>query len=865
MELTGFGVLWRVKGTSWQYDDAVDVVDDDQRYTMRGLLPSTTYEVIVQSCNGDDSCSPWNDPNDPVEFTTPPGSTPTPTATATPTTVMAPAQVTGLSFPTADLTHNQFKVTWTAPDDGGADITRYEVLKRQSGSSWPSDDNADGVESANPPDAPLTFKTYTGQAASTTYVVKVRACNHAIDTTPKRCGSWSADGRATTLSTPVTIVAPGPVTAISFPDADIQHNAFKVAWKAPISNGGSPITHYHVQRVSGWPANVNGTTDVVRNKLSETYTGLTPTTTYAVKVRACNDPGGCGEWVDAQVMTALPPPSNLTVIPHPGLRATLRWDAITVPTGKSVDYILEIRATAEPGSDWPPLETADRNRHSRSSGNYHLNLLEIIMLDTAGSTHAKGLGHDPHSYEIRVKAIDRETLNSRPQNPIPDSPYSNRVVLIDSPIYDADGAAPASGNPSVSLSWIAIEKLFPRSGYGIGQYEFGYRKLSSDADHTLRDWIPDETAPTITYSPPHEQITPSTIGDTDVKMASFSSDNLTKSEIYGIQFKYFQTGKPTVYAARDVYAWISSERPDDGSRIATVPVRKRLTEKIYSYRICEDTFVNGTPEHWRALIRHALDQWEKAPSHWGLLPNIITMAHDEVYTAVDVAENPDVGLEAIGMKKPCAEYATFVKYVVMRMNNVSVADHNTFIEDLIVSLKLTGLFGTILQQVQDEDAVFAEIAMEDHTSTAHESLAAVSVFPHLARELGFSWCWVTDNKLNIAKACVIPNIDGLSSKADIYLRASAFVGDRIRIPGGDASVDKSDTYLLHSRSEYDAYCVLVHEAGHAVGLADAADGEGQEVNHASMSDSAVADSRSTSMHCSPTPFDVLAIRSLYRD
>ena len=120
VSLTGFGVLWRVKGTSWP-SQAQGVVNRNKRsHVMSGLTKNTTYEVSLQSCNGDNSCSAWTSP---LEFRTP-GMLP------------APPAPTNLAAGTA--TDSSVPLSWSAV----ANATKYRVEYRASGTSgWTTDDD----------------------------------------------------------------------------------------------------------------------------------------------------------------------------------------------------------------------------------------------------------------------------------------------------------------------------------------------------------------------------------------------------------------------------------------------------------------------------------------------------------------------------------------------------------------------------------------------------------------------------------------------------------------------------------------------------------------------------------------------------
>ena len=344
---------------------------------------------------------------------------------------------------------------------------------------------------------------------------------------------------------------------------------------------------------------------------------------------------------------------------------------------------------------------------------------------------------------------------------------------------------------------------------------------------------------------------------------------LESDYIYGIQFKYVKHGKPTVYAARDVYALPSASDPTDRGRIATIPVTDLLRDKTYAYRICESTFTIGAASHWRALINHAFKQWENAANYWGQLPTTLEMVRD-VYTESDVAGIPHLE-DTVGQGKPCANYSQFIDTFIRRfdlvMAGILVAPGGTVLGDprslatnLILSLRVTSLFGVTLLDVQEFDSVVSEVIADNDASMAHDLLEDVGVFPQFAKELGYSWCWRGD-----AQACVSVVVGGDVVKPDIFLKASAINSGNIAIPGGDGKITKADTYLLDcSDLSLSAYRRLVHEAGHAVGLISVARGVGHDQSHASINYSVMASPGRLPDYCAPTPFDQLAIYLLFR-
>ena len=102
---------------------------------------------------------------------------------------------------TADT--SSFTVNWAPPQNtDGETITGYDVLWRQSGSSWVENAATRLLATAR-------SHTVMGLDTNITYVVKVRACYGSTT-----CWDWSADGRITTVVS-MTTMPPGPPVPIT--------------------------------------------------------------------------------------------------------------------------------------------------------------------------------------------------------------------------------------------------------------------------------------------------------------------------------------------------------------------------------------------------------------------------------------------------------------------------------------------------------------------------------------------------------------------------------------------------------------------------------------------------------------------------
>lgn len=198
-------------------------------------------------------------------------------------TLVAPAPATAPGAPinlAAVRGNEKATVTWGAPlDDGGSEVTGYELRYLPSGGTWTDWATAtSGVE-------------VTGLANGTLYTFEVRAVNGV--------GEGPA---ASTTATPAT--APGMPTGVTAEGGAVRT---VVSWTAPTELGGLPVTYELRYFEKSTPGTTTGVTLDSEIANSQVVSGLASDATYVFEVRAINDAGPSG-WAPSNELTivALP-------------------------------------------------------------------------------------------------------------------------------------------------------------------------------------------------------------------------------------------------------------------------------------------------------------------------------------------------------------------------------------------------------------------------------------------------------------------------------------------------------------------------------------------------------------------------------
>ncbi|MDR1342243.1 MAG: YDG domain-containing protein, partial [Prevotellaceae bacterium] len=207
---------------------------------------------------------------------------------------------------TATPDNEQVTLSWSASASNGSAITKYQV--QVNGGGWTNNETANGTT--------YTY-TVTGLTNGIEYTFKVRAVNAADN------GAESVERKATPCTVPG---APQSFTATP------GNGQIALSWSAPVSDGGSAVTGYEVQKDgdAGW-------TNVPSSTPTYTFTSLASGTLYTFRVRAVNAAGsGAAAELPASVLL------TVTVVvgsrPYDGTAAAIISTATLngVPAGKAV-------------------------------------------------------------------------------------------------------------------------------------------------------------------------------------------------------------------------------------------------------------------------------------------------------------------------------------------------------------------------------------------------------------------------------------------------------------------------------------------------------------------------------------------------
>ena len=344
----------------------------------------------------------------------------------------APAQVTGL---TGDAANNSIILDWTAPDDGGSSITRYEYNTFQTASGpWATTGSSDAGYTITQTSAAEFPATLTN---GNSYTVRVRACN-AVG-----CGTSSAS----IAVTPRAPSAPGAPTGFTA-TAQVTLGGFTqvlLEWTAPAVDHDETITAYEYSSDNGstWRSVglITAGSVAVTGISGGSQGSFALGTEYTFRVRAVN---GVGNGTQSASDTATPynipsAPTNLTGSGSDGA-AVLNWTAASA-NGQT---LLRYEYSSDNGTTW---------RTTGGTGTSY------TATQTSAATPAD-LVNDT-AYTFRVRAVN--TLGAGPQS------GSVSVTPTDSTVPGkVTGLTGSPGDGSMTLNWTAPGD----GGEAITHYEY---------------------------------------------------------------------------------------------------------------------------------------------------------------------------------------------------------------------------------------------------------------------------------------------------------------------------------------------------------------------------------------------------------
>lgn len=263
--------------------------------TVTGLTNNTAYTFVVAATNAAGT-----------------GTASAASAAVTPFATTAPGAPTNV---TGTPGNAQVVLTWTAPADGGAQITRYTVTPYVGSTAQSGVVQVDGTPAA-------TTATVTGLTNGTAYTFRVTATNSAGTS-----ATYGASGSITPATTPGAPTI-GTMTA--------GGASVTVRWTAPSSNGGSALTGYVVTPYVG--ATAQTATTVTGTATSTVVSGLTNGTAYTFKVAAVNARGTGAQSAASAATTPLGAPGAPTAVTAvPGNQSLyLTWSAPASNGGSAI-------------------------------------------------------------------------------------------------------------------------------------------------------------------------------------------------------------------------------------------------------------------------------------------------------------------------------------------------------------------------------------------------------------------------------------------------------------------------------------------------------------------------------------------------
>lgn len=344
-----------------------------------------------------------------------------------------------------EVTANSVTLSWKPPqDNGGSEITAYVIEKRDlsHGGGW--------VPAVTYINAKNTHAVVPRLLEGTKYEFRVMAEN--------------LQGRSDALTTESPIVAknqydvPGCPNKPELVDSDKDH--IKIKWKPPISNGGSPIIGYDIERrdkATGRWIQLNST-PVPNNEYQDDR--VQDGHQYEYRVRAVNA-AGAGKPSDPSLMFTAKP---MKEIPKLWLD-DLVGKKVKVRAGEPIIVRIPLSGAPLPTIEWQRngIRLPESNRISIETENDKtiLRIDNSVRPDAGKYTVTASNQHGKDSADIEVIVVDKP---GKPSGPLIYTGTTQETVSLSwNPPMD-DGGGEITGY-SIEVSEFGVDSWRPIPGY----------------------------------------------------------------------------------------------------------------------------------------------------------------------------------------------------------------------------------------------------------------------------------------------------------------------------------------------------------------------------------------------------------------
>ena len=402
--------------TSWR-----EIEDDTESraesYEHTGLDPGDTYYYRVSAINSDSTSGPSNVANATTESE-------------------RPGPPTDLDATAVDST--QINLAWNPPDDdGGSPITGYRIEMSPNGTSgW--DDLEENTGSDD------QFYSDTTLSPNTTRHYRVSAINDDNLTSDP-----SNVANATTSGT-----VPGQPTNLAATARDTSQ--IYLVWRAPSSDGGSPITGYRIEVSDDGRSWVDLERNTENDDTDYTHTNLRPGSLRYYRVSAINSvgTGRPSRLAFATTLDVPDEPTDLSATPKGEDRIDLLWIRPSEDGGSPIEGY-QIDVSENSGATWSVLV---ENSRSTATTYSHTGL-------SAGETRyyrVRAINEwGGGAYSLPAFATTDATEPGPPRNLVADASGQTRIDLDWDP-PDEDGGSAVSGyrievSPN-GVTWSDLER-----------------------------------------------------------------------------------------------------------------------------------------------------------------------------------------------------------------------------------------------------------------------------------------------------------------------------------------------------------------------------------------------------------------------